>query len=99
MGTLEKLKIYLGEDRAKTYSDSYLDLLIEDTTKEAIDYCNTSVVIPDRIIIQMVIIKLNKYNAEGITSQSLGGNSESFIEFYPLEVLSALNKYRKVKFL
>nr|DAR99050.1 MAG TPA: PORTAL PROTEIN, 15 PROTEIN, HEAD PROTEIN, VIRAL INFECTION, TAILED.2A [Caudoviricetes sp.] len=40
---------------------------------------------------------MNRINAEGLSSQSYSGNSESYIDGYPADILAALNRKRKIK--
>ena len=46
---------------------------------------------------RIAIIKLNRMNTEGLASQSYSGVSESYIDGYPQDILSILNRKRKIK--
>ncbi len=46
---------------------------------------------------KIAIIKLNRLNTEGLSSQSFSGVSESYIDGYPAEIKAVLNRKRKVK--
>ena len=46
---------------------------------------------------RIAIIKLNRINTEGLASQSYSGVSESYIDGYPQDILSILNRKRKIK--
>ena len=93
---LEKIKICLTNN---TYTDELINLFIEDTTKEVKIYCNREDIDTEleSVIRRIVIIKLNRMNSEGLSSQSFSGVSESFIDGYPQDIISVLNRKRKLK--
>lgn len=93
---LEKIKICLTNN---TYTDSLINLFIEDTTKEVKIYCNREDIDTEleSVIRRIVIIKLNRMNSEGLSSQSYSGVSESFIDGYPQDIIAVLNRKRKLK--
>lgn len=93
---LEKIKLCLTNN---TYTDELINLFIEDTTKEVKIYCNREDIDTEleSVIRRIVIIKLNRMNSEGLSSQSYSGVSESFIDGYPQDIVSILNRKRKLK--
>ena len=93
---LEKIKLCLTNN---TYTDDLINLFIEDTTKEVKIYCNREDIDVEleSIIRRIVIIKLNRMNSEGLSSQSFSGVSESFIDGYPQDIIAVLNRKRKLK--
>lgn len=93
---LEKIKICLTNN---TYTDDLINLFIDDTTKEVKIYCNREDIDIEleSIIRKIVIIKLNRINSEGLSSQSFSGVSESFIDGYPQDIIAVLNRKRKLK--
>ena len=93
---LEKIKICLTNN---TYTDDLINLFIDDTTKEVKIYCNREDIDIEleSIIRKIVIIKLNRMNSEGLSSQSFSGVSESFIDGYPQDIIAVLNRKRKLK--
>ena len=93
---LEKIKICLTNN---TYTDDLINLFIDDTTKEVKIYCNREDIDVEleSIIRRIVIIKLNRINSEGLSSQSYSGVSESFIDGYPQDIIAVLNRKRKLK--
>lgn len=93
---LEKIKLCLTNN---TYTDELINLFIEDTTKEVKIYCNREDIDVEleSVIRRIVIIKLNRMNSEGFSSQSYSGVSESFIDGYPQDIVSILNRKRKLK--
>ena len=93
---LEKIKICLTNN---TYTDALINLFIEDTTKEVKIYCNREDIDTEleSVIRKIVIIKLNRMNSEGLSSQAFSGVSESFIDGYPQDIIAILNRKRKLK--
>ena len=93
---LEKIKICLTNN---TYTDDLINLFIDDTTKEVKIYCNREDIDIEleSIIRKIVIIKLNRINSEGLSSQSFSAVSESFIDGYPQDIIAVLNRKRKLK--
>lgn len=93
---LDKIKICLTNN---TYTDDLINLFIDDTTKEVKIYCNREDIDIEleSVIRRIVIIKLNRMNSEGLSSQSYSGVSESFIDGYPQDIISVLNRKRKLK--
>lgn len=93
---LDKIKLCLSNN---TYTDELINLFIEDTITEVKVYCNREDIDTEleSVIRRIVIIKLNKINAEGLSSQSFSGVSESFIDGYPQDIVSILNRKRKLK--
>ena len=93
---LEKIKICLTNN---TYTDDLINLFIDDTTKEVKIYCNREDIDIEleSIIRKIVILKLNRINSEGLSSQSFSGVSESFIDGYPQDIIAVLNRKRKLK--
>lgn len=93
---LEKIKLCLSNN---TYTDELINLFIEDTITEVKVYCNREDIDTEleSVIRRIVIIKLNKINAEGLSSQAFSGVSESFIDGYPQDIVSILNRKRKLK--
>lgn len=96
---LEEIKIMLG-DGVTSFSDAQIGLaakmalqFVEDYTDCVADYSLT--LLAERI----AIITLNRINTEGLSSTSFNGFSESFLNGLPDDILSALNKKRKVMFL
>ena len=94
---LEKIKLLLG-DAAANYSDDLINLVITQTTDDVEIYCNRQVDTElETIVCKIAIIRLNRINTEGLSSQSFSGVSESFIDGYPKEILDVLNRKRKIK--
>lgn len=93
---LDKIKLCLSNN---TYTDELINLFIEDTITEVKVYCNREDIDTEleSVIRRIVIIKLNKINAEGLSSQAFSGVSESFIDGYPQDIVSILNRKRKLK--
>ena len=93
---LDKIKLCLSNN---TYTEDLINLFIEDTITEVKVYCNREDIDTEleSVIRRIVIIKLNRMNSEGLSSQSFSGVSESFIDGYPQDIVSILNRKRKLK--
>lgn len=94
---IEEIKILLG-DAAVNYTDAQIGLALKQALAEVEAYCNRT---PDyeleMVAEKIAIIRLNRMNSEGLASQSYSGVSESYIDGYPQEILSVLNRKRKIK--
>ena len=88
----ENIKIMLGAS-AQNFTDEQIELFAAQALSEVEAYCNELKNIAERL----TIIRLNRINAEGLSSQSYSGNSESYIDGYPADILAALNRKRKIK--
>ena len=94
---LEDIKIMLG-DAASNYTDAQINLCIKYATAEIKSYCNRDIDTELEVCVQKIaILKLNRMNSEGLTSQSYSGVSESYIDGYPADILAVLNRKRKLK--
>lgn len=94
---IEEIKILLG-NAATNYSDALISLCYKMALAEVEDYCNRDADTTLELIAQKIaIIKLNRINTEGLASQSFSGVSESYIDGYPAEILTVLNRKRKIK--
>lgn len=96
---VEEIKLLLG-DSVASFSDAQIGLMakmaidyVETYTQTQLDYSLT--LLAERI----AVIYLNRMNTEGLSSTSFNGSSESFINGLPDDIISALNKRRKVMFL
>lgn len=96
---IEEIKLLLG-DAVSNYSDAQIGLCLKLALAEVEAYCNRSLDYELEIIAEKIaIIKLNRLNSEGLANQSYSGVSESYIDGYPAEILSVLNRKRKIKIL
>lgn len=94
---VEEIKMLLG-DAAENYSETLIGLCAKQALAEVEAYCNRSIDYELEIVAQRIaIIKLNRINTEGLASQSYSGVSESYIDGYPADILSILNRKRKIK--
>lgn len=94
---IEEIKLLLG-DAASNYSDAQISLCLKMALAEVEAYCNREVDLELELIAQKIaIIKLNRLNTEGLTGQSFSGVSENYIDGYPAEILTILNRKRKIK--
>lgn len=96
---IEEIKLMLG-DAAANYSDAQIGLAAKMAMAEVQGYCNRELDYELEIIVERIaIIKLNRMNTEGLSSQSYSGVSESYIDGYPADIMSVLKRKRKVKIL
>lgn len=96
---IEEIKLLLG-DAAGNYTDAQISLCLKMALAEVEAYCNRAVDLELELIAQKIaVIKLNRINTEGLTSQAYSGVSESYIDGYPAEILAVLNRKRKIKVL
>ena len=94
---LEEIKILLG-DAAANYSDMVIGLCAKAALAEVEAYCNRAADYELEMVAQRIaIIKLNRIGSEGLASQSYSGVNESYIDGYPADILSILNRKRKIK--
>ena len=94
---IEEIKLLLG-DAASNYSDAQIGLCLKLALAEVEAYCNRTVDFELEIIAEKIaVIKLNRMNTEGLASQSYSGVSENYIDGYPAEILTVLNRKRKIK--
>ena len=94
---IEDIKILLG-DAADNYSDALIALIVKQTLAEIESYCNRPVDFElENVALRIAIIKLNRLNTEGLSSQSMSGVNENYIDGYPADSLAVLNRKRKIK--
>lgn len=94
---IEDIKIMLG-DAAEGFSDALINLCIRQATAEVEGYCSRELDNELEMMVErIVILKLNRINTEGLSSQSYSGTSENYIDGYPADILAILNRKRKIK--
>lgn len=94
---IEEIKVLLGET-ASNYNDALIALIAKQSLAEVESYCNRVADAElEMVALRIAIIKLNRLNTEGVASQSYSGISESYIDGYPQDILSILNRKRKIK--
>ena len=94
---IEEIKLLLG-DAAANFSDAQIGICYKMALAEVEDYCNREADAALELIAEKIaVIKLNRMNTEGLASQSYSGVSESYIDGYPAEILTVLNRKRKIK--
>ena len=96
---IEEIKIMLG-DAAPNFTDAQIGLALKHAMAEVQGYCKRELDYELEIIAQRIaVIKLNRTNTEGTTSQSFSGISTSFLDGYPADIQAVLNRKRKLKVL
>lgn len=94
---IEEIKLLLG-DAADNYSDAQIGLCLKWALAEVEAYCNRSLDYELELIAEKIaIIKLNRLNTEGLLSQAYSGVSENYVDGYPADILTVLNRKRKIK--
>ena len=94
---IEEIKILLG-DAVNNFTDAQIGLCAKQALAEVEAYCGRKLDYELEIIAEKIaIIKLNRMNTEGLASQSYSGVSESYIDGYPAEIQSVLDRKRKIK--
>ena len=96
---LENIKILLGISSSD--KDDLLNLLINIAQNDAYNFCHLNpeeddVSGLDMVIVKMVLQLFNKMEAEGFSSKSFGGASESYLSDYSDDVITALTRNRKL---
>jgi len=78
---------------------SVLSLLISQCKMIATDYCNLDTYDEklDEIVKVMVCERFNKLSADGISSQSYSGISESYTDDFSPMIYKSLRKHRKLR--
>lgn len=94
---VEEIKILLGE-AASNYTDAQIGLCAKQALSEVQAYCQREIDYELEMVAEKIaIIKLNRLNTEGLSSQSYSGVSESYIDGYPADILAILKRKRKIK--
>ena len=94
---IEEIKLLLGE-AAGNFSDAQISLCLKMALAEVETYCNRQADYELELLAQKIaVIKLNRLNTEGLASQAYSGVSENYVDGYPAEILSILNRKRKIK--
>ena len=95
---IDEVKTLLG-NAAANFTDQQIGLALKYAQNEIKDYCNVNALdlVLESVSAKIAVINLNRTNTEGLASQSYSGVSESYINGYPAEILSILNKKRKIK--
>lgn len=94
---IEELKVLLGE-AADNFTDAQMSLCVKLALAEVEGYCRRKVDSELELAVLMIAkIKLMRLNTEGLSGQSLSGVSENYIDGYPAEIQSLLDRKRKIK--
>ena len=87
----------LGEAESN-YTDAQIGLALKQALAEVEGYCQRKVDYELEIIAQRIaVIKLNRMNTEGLTSQTFSGVSEDYVDGYPADIQAILDRKRKIK--
>lgn len=97
MAQLDKLKARLGIKDAS--QDALLESILEDVGADMLAITNRTELLPSMssLQIKIAIIEYNKQGSEGMSSDSQGGKSQSWIDGLPSDVQGALTSFRRLK--
>ena len=94
---IAEIKLLLG-DAANIFTAAQIALAYKMAISEVEEYCNREADAALELIAEKIaVIKLNRINTEGLSSQSYSGVSESYLDGYPEEIKMVLNRKRKIK--
>lgn len=92
MELLEQVKILSGES-----NEALINLLINKTQTELeILISKTYDIEWDNVCGDMVVFKLNRRHNEGLSSMSVNGLSEVYLETYPRYIIKQINKLKGI---
>lgn len=99
MEQLDKLKIRLNIPLADESEDLNLKCILEDVQLDILAFTNRTELLPsmNSLQIKIAIIEYNKQGSEGMSSDSQGGKSQSWIDGLPMDIQSALISFRRLK--
>jgi hypothetical protein len=96
---IDSIKIMLG-DRVSNFSDEQIGLALKRSLAEIEGYCHCQIDYElEMVACEIAVIKLNRMNSEGLSSQSYSGMSESYESGYPAHIQTILNRKRKIRVL
>ena len=91
---IENIKLMLG-DAAPNFSDALIALRFKQAKFEVENYTKKELDLElEMIAEEIAVIKLNRTNTEGLSSQSVNGVSENYIDGYPEHIQKALDAKR-----
>ena len=91
---MENIKLMLG-DAAPNFSDALIALRLKQAKFEVETYCKRELDLElEMIAEEIAVIKLNRTNTEGLSSQSANGVSENYIDGYPAHIKAILDAKR-----
>ena len=94
---MENIKLMLG-DAAPNFSDALITLRLKQARFEVETYCKRELDLElEMIAEEIAVIKLNRTNTEGLSSQSANGVSENYIDGYPAHIKAILDSKRERK--
>lgn len=94
---IEEVKVLLG-DAADNYTDAQIGLALKLALAEVEGYCKRTIDYELEVaVLQIAVIKLIRSNTVGLASQSFSGVSENYIDGYPAEIQSLLDRKRKLR--
>lgn len=94
---LERLKVRLGIN--DTSQDALLQCILDDVEGEMLTLTNRTALLDsmNSLQVKIAIIEYNKQGSEGMTSDSQGGKSQSWLDGMPQDVKTSLYGFRRLK--
>jgi hypothetical protein len=98
MPSLDNIKTLLGI--SDNTQDNLLNLYLTRATSFVKNYCNIDEIPPalDEVIEDIAVFRYRMNGVENIKSESKGELSETYRDSLPQDILSQLNRYRRVIF-
>lgn len=99
MDQLERLKVRLGIAEADTSQNALLQCILDDVESDMLAFTNRTTLLDSMksLQIKIAIIEYNKQGSEGMSSDSQGGKSQSWIDGLPSDVKTSLIGFRKLR--
>lgn len=96
---IEEIRIMLG-DASDNFTDAQIGLALKHAMAEVQAYCQRELDYELQICAEKIaIIRLTRTHSEGLASQNYSGVSESYVDGYPADIQSVLDRKRKIKVL
>jgi hypothetical protein len=92
----DEIRVMLG-DASANFTDAQIGLALKHALAEVEAYCKRKVDYELRVCAERIaVLKLLRTNTEGLASQSFSGVSESYVDGYPADIQSILDRKRKI---
>lgn len=94
---VQEIKILLG-GTADNYSDELIGLVCKQAIQFVESYTNRTLDYELEIAAKRIALtNLNRIGTEGLASQSYSGVSETYVDGLPADIISVLNRKRRIK--
>lgn len=97
MAQIDKLKARLGI--TDTSQDALLQDILDDIETEMLYTTNRAEMLPamNSVQIKIAVIEYNKQGSEGMSSDSQGGKSQSWVDGLPQDIKASVIGFRRLK--